>query len=105
MLISYKWLQSYFEKPLPEPEKLAEWITFGFAEVESVEKKGGTSTSLSAGETVFDVKVLPDRACYTLSHRGVAYEVSAILGIPKKTVEYPEPEVEKPVSLPTELLI
>ena len=80
---------------MPEPEKLAEWITFGFAEVESVEKKGGTSTSLSAGETVFDVKVLPDRACYTLSHRGVAYEVSAILGIPKKTVEYPEPEVEK----------
>lgn len=76
MLISYKWLQSYFEEKLPPPEKLAERITFGFAEVESVEKKGD--------DTIMDVKVLPDRACYALSHKGVAYEVGAILGIKAK---------------------
>ena len=87
MKISYNWLQAYFEKPLPAPEKLAELISFGFSEVESVEKKGD--------DFVFDVKVLPDRACYALSHRGFAYDVSAFLGVPKKTVEYPQPEVKK----------
>ncbi len=85
MKISYTWLQSYFDEKLPEPEKLAERITFSFAEVEGVEKKGD--------DTVLDIKVLPDRACYALSHRGVAYEVSAILDIPKKKVEYPKPTV------------
>ena len=64
MKISYNWLQSYFEDKLPSPEKLAERITFSFAEVESIEKVGD--------DTVFDIKVLPDRACYALSHRGVA---------------------------------
>ena len=85
MKISYNWLQAYFEDKLPEPEKLAERITFSFAEVESVEKMGD--------DTVIDIKVLPDRACYALSHRGAAYEVSAILGIPKKNITYPAPEV------------
>ena len=81
MLISYKWLQSYFDKKLPPPEKLAERVTFAFAEVESVEKKGG--------DTVLDIKVLPDRACYALSHRGLAREVSAMLNIPLKEMEEP----------------
>lgn len=74
MKISYNWLQSYFTEKLPEPEKLAELITFGFAEVESIEKKDNDS--------VLDVKVLPDRACYALSHRGVVYEISATLKFP-----------------------
>lgn len=87
MKISYKWLQSYFEEKLPEPEKLTERITFSFAEVEGVEKKGD--------DTVLDIKVLPDRACYALSHRGVAYEVSAITGLKKKEVKYPAPELKK----------
>ena len=83
MKISYNWLQSYFEEKLPAPEVLAERITFGFAEVEGIEKKGD--------DTVLDIKVLPDRACYGLSHRGVAYEVSALLGVKKKEVAYPSP--------------
>src|SRR3989344_2676688 len=87
MKISYKWLQSYFEEKLPEPEKLGERITFSFAEIEGIEKVGS--------DTVLDIKVLPDRACYALSHRGVAYEVSAITGLKKKEVEYPAPEVKK----------
>lgn len=87
MKISYSWLQAYFEDKLPEPEKLAERITFSFAEVESVEKIGD--------DTVLDIKVLPDRACYALSHRGVAYEVSAILGISQKNIVYPAPEVKE----------
>ncbi len=87
MKISYKWLQSYFDDKLPEPEKLAERITFSFAEVESVEKRGD--------DTVLDIKVLPDRACYALSHRGVTYEVSAITGLKKKSIIYPAPEVKE----------
>lgn len=87
MLVSYNWLQSYFDEKLPEPEKLAERITFGFAEIEGVEKKGD--------DTILDIKVLPDRACYALSHRGVAYEVAAITGLKMKNIEWPQPEVKK----------
>ncbi len=87
MLISYKWLQSYFEEKLPPAEKLAELITFGFAEMEKMEQKGD--------DTVFDIKVLPDRACYALSHRGVAYEVFAITGLPRKVFSWPQPEIMK----------
>ncbi len=87
MLISYKWLESYFKEKLPEPEKLAGLITFGFAEVEGIEKKGE--------DTILDIKVLPDRACYALSHRGVAYEISAITGLPKNVFSWPQPKVAK----------
>ncbi len=74
MLISYKWLQHYFPKPLPKPEELARLFTFHAFEVEGMEKKGE--------DTIFDVKILPDRAHYCLSHRGVAGEVAAITGMP-----------------------
>lgn len=87
MKISYNWLQNYFDEKLPPPEKLAELLTFSFAEIENV-----TQTN---ADTVFDIKVLPDRACYALSHRGVAYEVSAITGLPKKKMDWPQPEVKK----------
>jgi len=76
MKFSYAWLQNYFETKLPEPEKLAELFTFRFSEVESVEKVGA--------DTIFDLKILPDRACYALSHRGVAREIFAIVGLPLK---------------------
>ena len=122
MKISYKWLQSYFDEKLPEPEALAERITFSFAEIEGIEsplEKGALPSSAGGlsqhpktpphnnppgqppllrgikGNTIFDIKVLPDRACYALSHRGVAYEVSAITGLKKKEVDYPAPEVKK----------
>jgi phenylalanyl-tRNA synthetase beta chain len=71
MKISYQWLQTYFAKKLPEAERLAERLAFSFAEVEGVEKRGD--------DWVLDVKVLPDRACYALSHCGVAREVAALL--------------------------
>ncbi len=79
MLVSYNWLQKYFKDPLPEPEALADIITMGVFEVESVEKK-----SLAAGgkpDTVIDVKVLPDRNPYCLSHRYVAQEIAALLDV------------------------
>jgi len=71
MLISYNWLQTYFKKKLPVAGKVAEILTFTVFEVESVEKK--------ENDFILDVKVLPDRACYALSHRGIARELAAAL--------------------------
>ena len=71
MLISYNWLQTYFKKKLPVAGKVAEILTFTVFEVESVEKK--------ENDFILGVKVLPDRACYALSHRGIARELAAAL--------------------------
>ncbi len=69
MKVSYNWLKEYVE--LPTPEEVVEALTFHVFEVESLEKV--------AHDAVLDVKVLPDRAHYALSHKGVAYELAAIL--------------------------
>jgi phenylalanyl-tRNA synthetase beta chain len=71
MRISHKWLQTYFKKPLPSSEEIAELLTFHIFEVEGIEKK--------SDDDVLDVKVLPDRASYCLSHEGIARELSALL--------------------------
>ncbi|OHA17863.1 MAG: phenylalanine--tRNA ligase subunit beta [Candidatus Taylorbacteria bacterium RIFCSPHIGHO2_01_FULL_45_63] len=76
MKISHNWLQDYFDKELPSPEKLAELLNAHVFEVEGLDKVHE--------DTILDVKVLPDRAHYALSHFGIAYEVSAITGIPLK---------------------
>lgn len=70
MKVSRTWLQTYFDTPLPSIEELADSLTFHAFEIEDVM------------EDVMDVKVLPDRAAYALSHRGIASEISAILNIP-----------------------
>lgn len=86
MLVSYKWLQTYFEKPLPAPEKLADILTMGVFEIESMEKVGvnGAPAENADADTVLDVKVLPDRAGYCLSHRYIAQEIGALIGEPVK---------------------
>lgn len=85
MKVSLKWLQSYFDAPLPSVEVLADKLTFHTAEIEEAE-----------GD-LLDVNVLPDRAAYMLSHRGVAKEMSAVLDVPllrdplkEDLPEYPE---------------
>ena len=72
MKVSRAWLQKYFDTELPSVEQLADALTFHSSEVEEV-----------AGD-MLDVKVLPDRACYALSHRGIAHEISAALKLPLK---------------------
>lgn len=67
MKISYTWLQKYFSEPLPPIEEVADALTFHAFEIEEQHAD------------MLDVKVLPDRAPYGLSHRGVALEVSAAL--------------------------
>ena len=72
MRVSLSWLQTYFEAPLPSITEVAEALTFHAFEIEDVT------------DATLEVKVLPDRAGYALSHRGVAKELSAILDIPMK---------------------
>lgn len=72
MKVSLAWLQTYFDAPLPTQQEIAHALTFHAFEIEE------------EGEGWLDVKVLPDRAAYALSHRGVARELSAILNIPLK---------------------
>lgn len=75
MKISHKWLQTYFAKPLPLLDMVAEAFGIHLSEIEGMEEKNG--------DTVYDIKILPDRSCYALSHRGIAYELSAILKLAK----------------------
>lgn len=72
MKISRDWLQTFFEVPLPDAQKIADALTFHAFEIESVEND------------VLDVKVTPNRGHDCLSHRGIAKEVSAILEMPIK---------------------
>lgn len=67
MKVSLKWLQTYFDAPLPGAEAIADAFTFHAFEIEEI--KGD----------MMDVKVLPNRAADCLSHRGIAKELAAIL--------------------------
>ncbi len=68
MKISYNWLQEYFEKPLPNPKDLADLLNLRALEVEEIEEKDGDS--------IFEIKVTPNRAPDCLSHIGIAKEVA-----------------------------
>lgn len=71
MKVSVAWLQKYFSEPLPETAELVDALTFHSSEVEEVVGEGAAAQ--------LDVKVLPDRAAYELSHRGIALELAAAL--------------------------
>lgn len=70
MKISLKWLQTYFDAPLPSAEEIADAYTFHAFEIDEM------------NGDMLDVKVLPNRAADCLSHRGLAKELSAILDVP-----------------------
>ena len=86
MLISYNWIKSYISE-IPEPEKLAELLTFKLGEIEGLEKKEN-------GDTVLDLNILPDRAHDLLSHRGVAREIAGLLGLPFRENNFESNEKE-----------
>ncbi len=73
MKISYNWLQRHIEEKLPEVESLKQTIIFHAFEVESTEKFGD--------DTIFDIKILPDRAHDCLGHAGMAREIAGLLGL------------------------
>jgi len=94
MKFSYNWLKSYVPE-IPEPEKLAEAITYHLFEVEDIENK-------TNGDVVFDIKILPNRAHDLLSHQGLAREIAGFSGINFKD---PTSLYKIPESIPTNLKI
>ncbi len=84
MKISHTWLQEYFKDTLPSAEVLAELFTFHSFEIEGIED------ALSGnGDKIIDAKILPDRAHFCLSYRGIADEVQALtcLSRVEKTID------------------
>lgn len=73
MLLSHNWLKSYYTNrdALPEPQKVAELFTMHAFEVESVEEKGS--------DTIYDIKITPDRGPYAHGIRYVALELSLLV--------------------------
>ena len=94
MLVSKNWLQDFIEEKLPETDKLVEGLIMHVFEVESVEKKGD--------DEAIDIKVLPDRNHYALSHRGIAKEICAIFNLTFKDII---PKKEFPISNKLEIKI
>ncbi|MFM2339871.1 MAG: hypothetical protein RLZZ360_507 [Candidatus Parcubacteria bacterium] len=76
MKFSHNWLQTFFATPLPAPAMIEEKLTFHSSEVEEV--------LTVSDDTVYDLKVLPDKSAWLLSHRGLAKELSVILDMPLK---------------------
>ena len=84
MKFSYNWLQSFFEKKLPEAKKLADILSLHAFEVESLKKVGK--------DWALDIDILPNRAHDCLSHIGVAREIGAILNLKPK---FPKAEIKE----------
>ncbi len=74
MKISYNWLKWYIPDA-PDAQKLHDVLTYHLTEVEGME-------TLSDGDVILDINILPNRAHDLLSHSGVARELSGQLGIP-----------------------
>ncbi len=70
MIFSYNWLQSFFNKKLPKPEKLAEILAIRSFEVEEIRKSGK--------DWVLDVDILPNRVPDCACYLGLAREIGAI---------------------------
>jgi phenylalanyl-tRNA synthetase beta chain len=85
MKILKSWLQDHIEESLPSDEIIEQALILKSSEVEGIEK---VTTVDEKGnkidDTVFDIKVLPDRAHYMLSHRGAAYDLCAVLNLTLK---------------------
>jgi len=73
MKFSKNWLQEYIKEKLPENVVIESSLNKKAFEVEEV-------ISLE-GDTVFDIKVLPNRAHDALGHHGMAYELCASLAL------------------------
>lgn len=73
MNFSYNWLQSFFKRKLPKPEKLAELLNRYSFEVEELKK--------ADKDWILDIDVLPNRGPDCFSHIGIAREIAAILNL------------------------
>jgi len=104
MLISHNWLKKYFAdggQELPDVKTIENTFTMGIFEIEEVQ----VASSGDLNDTIFDVKVLPDRAHYCYSHRYVAQELGALLNIKAKLPVYDPEKIALQVDGTNETLI
>jgi len=73
MIFSYNWLQSFFKKKLPRPDKLAKSLTTHAFEVQEVKKIDK--------DYLLDIDILPNRASDCFSHLGIAREIKTITNL------------------------
>lgn len=74
MKVSYDWLQTFFDGKLPSTDVVGEALTFHSFELEEMVPVGD--------DTMLDIKVLPDKSAWALSHRGIAKDLSVTLKVP-----------------------
>ena len=88
MNFSYNWLQSFFKRKLPKPEKLAELLIMHSFEVSEVRRFNK--------DWILDIDVLPNRGPDCFSHLGITREISAITGL-KYTADICQPKEDKEI--------
>lgn len=85
MKVSKKWLDNFFEVPLPDAQAVSDALMFHAFEIDGIDRIGSGSAFEGESEPrdiILDVKVTPNRGHDCLCHRGIARELSAILNIP-----------------------
>jgi phenylalanyl-tRNA synthetase beta chain len=70
MIFSYNFLQSFFSKKLPKPQKIAELLNMHSFEVEEIKRAGK--------DFALNIDVLPNRAGDCFSHLGIARECAVL---------------------------
>lgn len=88
MKFSKNWLQEYIVEQLPTDKVIEEVLNKKAFEVEEIflitktqTSQTGTDHADNTTDSVFDIKVLPNRAHDALGHHGMAYELCASLAL------------------------
>jgi phenylalanyl-tRNA synthetase beta subunit len=84
MKYSHLWLQDYLEDTLPDSVIVEEALNLKAFEVEGIEKVGYIQDGIIVNDTIYDIKVLPNRAHDALSHFFMAHEIAACLDLKKR---------------------
>lgn len=87
MLISYKWLQEYFNEKLPDPKKIKDVLTMHAYEISEVLE--------DKDDFIFDIDVLPNRAHDSLSYFGIAREIGMFFDLKTKFPSVENIKVDK----------
>jgi phenylalanyl-tRNA synthetase beta chain len=82
MKFSKKWLQGYVVEELPANEVIIDQLSKKAFEVEDVEEYVGSVSG--EVDSVFEIKILPNRAHDCLGHMGMARELAAIFNLTLK---------------------
>ncbi len=90
MKVSYKLIKELLEGKVPSPKKINEMLTMHSYEVEAVTK--------IKSDYILDIDVLPNRASDSLSHIGVAREISALTGTKLKKQNLKLPKTKQNIS-------